>query len=186
MKIFFDFEMTGLHQNTTPISLGMVTEDGQQFYTEFMDYDKTQVTPWIQEHVIDKLSFDASYNTPIAWGALHTVKFTMIGFHQGISNMMAEWFRQFDQVEMWGDVLAYDWVLFCEMFPIVYDSAERLPSNIYYIPFDIATLAKLKGIDPDFDRKEFSGNAGEKHNALVDAFTIMACYDRLMLMEDVK
>jgi hypothetical protein len=81
---------------------------------------------------------------------------------------------------MWGDVLIYDWMLFCELFPIPNnDSAERLPRNIYYIPFDIATLAKVKGIDPDFSREEFSGISG-KHNALRDAFMIMACYDKLV------
>ena len=40
MKIFFDFEFTGLTMKTTPISLGMVTEDGHKFYAEFTDYDK--------------------------------------------------------------------------------------------------------------------------------------------------
>lgn len=40
MKVFWDFEFTGLHQHTTPISLGCITEDGQTFYAEFVDFDK--------------------------------------------------------------------------------------------------------------------------------------------------
>ena len=31
MKIFFDTEFTGLHKNTTLISIGLVTEEGKHF-----------------------------------------------------------------------------------------------------------------------------------------------------------
>lgn len=55
MKVFLDTEFTGLHQNTTLISLGMVTEHNESFYAEFTDYDKIQVDEWVQEHVIDNL-----------------------------------------------------------------------------------------------------------------------------------
>ena len=42
-KIFFDTEFTGLHQKTTLISIGLVSEDGREFYAELTDYDKSQV-----------------------------------------------------------------------------------------------------------------------------------------------
>jgi len=54
-KIFFDTEFTGLHQNTTLISLGMISECGKTFYAEFTDYDKSQVDDWIRENVVEKL-----------------------------------------------------------------------------------------------------------------------------------
>jgi len=40
-KIFFDTEFTGLHQNTTLISIGLISECGKTFYAELTDYDKT-------------------------------------------------------------------------------------------------------------------------------------------------
>ena len=40
MKVFFDTEFTGLHRNTTLISIGLVSEDGRTFYAEFNDYDR--------------------------------------------------------------------------------------------------------------------------------------------------
>ncbi len=56
MRLFFDTEFTGLHQKTTLISVGMVTEDlSMGFYAEFTDYDKTQLDDWLQMHVIDNL-----------------------------------------------------------------------------------------------------------------------------------
>ncbi len=32
MNIFFDTEFTGLHRNTTLISIGLITETGEGFY----------------------------------------------------------------------------------------------------------------------------------------------------------
>lgn len=48
-KIFFDTEFTGLHQNTTLISIGLIAENGQTFYAELTDYDKSQIDGWIQK-----------------------------------------------------------------------------------------------------------------------------------------
>ena len=58
MLIFFDMEFTGLHRNTTPISLGMVTEKGDTFYAEFTDYDIYQCDDWIRENILEKLLFN--------------------------------------------------------------------------------------------------------------------------------
>ena len=57
MKIFFDTEFTGLHKNTTLISIGLIDENGRTFYAEFTDYDKSQCDDWIKEHVIDNLLY---------------------------------------------------------------------------------------------------------------------------------
>lgn len=43
MKIFFDTEFTGLHKDTTLISLGMISEDGRRFYAEFNDMIKLKL-----------------------------------------------------------------------------------------------------------------------------------------------
>ena len=62
MKLFFDMEFTGLHKETTPISLGIVSEDGKTFYAEFTDYDESQCNDWIKENVIYNL-----YLSHIPW-----------------------------------------------------------------------------------------------------------------------
>lgn len=170
MKVFFDTEFTGLHQDTTLISIGLVSEDGRAFYAEFDDYDKSQVDDWIQENVIDNLLFAGKTKFKLAdkfWelrGAKHQVK-----------KYLEEWLNQFDSVEMWSDCLAYDWVLFNDIF----GHAFNIPKNVYYIPFDICTLMKIKGVDPDINREEYSGLSGDKHNALHDAGVIKACYEKL-------
>ena len=55
MKVFFDTEFTGLHKDTTLISIGMVDENGRSLYIELNDYDKSQVNDWIRKNVISHL-----------------------------------------------------------------------------------------------------------------------------------
>ena len=170
-KIFFDAEFTGLHQDTTLISIGLVSECGKTFYAELTDYDKGQVDDWIQENVINNLSIDPS-----------GIELYVVGDSFDVRNELSEWLSQFcDGTEMWSDCLSYDWVLFCQLF----GHAFKIPGNVYYIPFDICTLFKDRGIDPDINREEFADfkTNSRKHNALHDARVIKACYDRLMSLK---
>ena len=56
-KVFFDTEFTGLHQKTTLISIGLVSECGKTFYAELTDYDKSQIDKWLNDNVISNLMF---------------------------------------------------------------------------------------------------------------------------------
>ncbi len=177
-KVFFDCEFTGLQQNTTLISLGCVAEDGREFYAEFTDYDRKQINPWLEENVIEHLTYRGMAQVEWSDGG----RMVMKDDRHSIAAALQTWLSQFDHVEMWSDVLAYDWMLFCELFDAP-DTAERLPRNVYYIPFDIATLMKIKNVDPDISREELSGIENlAKHNALDDARIIKACYEKLIAL----
>lgn len=184
MKIFLDTEFTGLHQNTTLISLGLVSECGKTFYAEFTDYDKSQINDWLRDNVIANLKFSERLKDGVVGRWLiddnHVCGFSTDGYgnKESVKSNLEEWLSQFEQVEIWGDCLSYDWVLFNDIF----GHAFNLPKNIYYIPFDISTMFKLKGIDPDISREAFIDNSvrGNKHNALYDALVIKACYEKLL------
>lgn len=175
-SIFFDTEFTGLHKNTTLISIGLVSECGKTFYAEFTDYDKSQVDDWIKENVINKLSISSSI---YYIGGYNEMK--VRGNKEDVKTKLTDWLNQFEQIEIWSDCLAYDWVLFCDIFGCAFD----IPKNIFYIPFDLSTLFKIKGIDPDISREKFA--LGEvyqemldkKHNALWDAEIIKKCHKNL-------
>jgi len=173
-KIFFDTEFTGLHQNTTLVSIGFISECGRSFYAELTDYDKTQIDEWVQNNVIGNLtnqlmlnnSFDGTENVRCKCD-LPLLKL-----------YLEQWLSQFGRIEMWSDCLSYDWVLFNQIF----GHAFNIPKNVYYIPFDICTLFYAKGIDADISREEFTGLTGNsvKHNALWDAIVIRECYLKLI------
>jgi 3' exoribonuclease, RNase T-like len=168
MRIFFDTEFTGLHKNTTLISIGLVSDNGEEFYAEFTDYNKKQVDEWLQTNVIDNLVIPDLLTEQ----KINNFK----GDINYIQQKLRIWLSQFEHVEIWSDCLAYDWVLFNHIF----EHAFNIPKNVYYIPFDICTLFKLKGIDPDINRESFAGIDGKKHNALHDAKVIKTCYEKLM------
>lgn len=157
MKIFFDTEFTGLHQKTTLISIGMVAEDGRELYCELCDYDESQIDNWLRVNVIANLYQTNRINT------------------ESLAKAIEGFIEPYESVEMWSDCLAYDWVLFNQ----IWGHAFNIPKKINYIPFDICTLFKIRSINPDINREEFSGIKGEKHNALHDAKVIKKCYELL-------
>lgn len=173
-KLFLDTEFTGLHKNTTLISIGFVAENGDSFYAEMTDYDHSQIDKWLQENVLDNLLLiDRPANTLVVAG--HHITFK--GTQQELKPHLGKWINQHGPVEIWSDCLAYDWVLFNDIF----GNAFSIPKNVYYIPFDICTLFKANGIDPDISRESFSGIDNKaKHNALEDAKVIQACYNKLV------
>lgn len=186
-KLFFDTEFTGLHQNTTLISLGIISECGKTFHAEFCDFDNSQVNDWLIENVLNKrVLIDRHINTKYEgskWNSPpNNDKMEMYQTTNAIKIRLEKWLSQFEQVEMWSDCLSYDWVLFCQIF----GHSFNIPKNIYYIPFDICTLFKVKGIDPDISREEYAFGTvyqemiDQKHNALYDARVIQACYNKLM------
>lgn len=197
-KVFFDMEFTGLHINTTLISIGLIADSGETFYAELNDYDSSQVDDWIRQNVINQLVYQAppkGEDEYWSWSRNNSVRMRVN--RNGLSRYLADWFQSlFDgklswvdyagaktpalinvaSIELWSDCLAYDWVLFCDLW----GHAFNIPKCLYYIPFDICTLLKAKGLDPDIDRILFSGtNSLSKHCALSDAKIIKACYEKL-------
>jgi len=180
MKVFFDCEFTGLHQHTTLISIGLVSEDGRTFYAEANDYNKGQITDWLRNNVLTHLQFSQNANESLP--RIDLEHHAMKGTRSQVAFSVAQWLAQWELVEMWGDCLAYDWVLFCQLWG---GGAECLPKNVSYIPFDLATLLAVAGVDPDVSRTEYAGfsipsEALPRHNALFDAKVLRACYERVM------
>jgi len=179
-KLYFDTEFTGLHQKTSLISIGIISECGKTFYAELYDYDGNYVDDWINDNVISKLHLK-NKDLLIKENKLDDGSFTkteILTNMKGLKTHLTNWLKQFDEVEIWSDCLAYDWVLFNQ----IWGSAMEIPKNVYYIPFDICTLFKVAGVDPDISREEYADyKSGEdKHNALHDAKVIKSCYEKLI------
>jgi len=176
-KLFFDCEFTGLRKDTTLVSIGIVSECGKTFYAELTDYDESQVDDWLRENVIDKLWLSKT-GSDVRDGNDHT---WFKGISGALGHVLKVWLSQFEEVEIWSDCLAYDWVLFCDLF----GGAMLIPKNVYYIPFDICTFMWNNGVDPDVNREDFAeyeGAGGYKHTALHDATIIKACFEKLEKM----
>lgn len=197
LRVFLDTEFTGFVQDTTLISIGLVSKGGT-FYAEFNDYDETKIDSWLEENILRNLKFrppKEGEDEYLTWD-LTANNLAMRGNKSEIAEQLTDWLQRLfgvwpkhdrkhseeihvPSIEIWSDCLAYDWVLFCDLW----GGVSKVPKCVYYIPYDICTSFKERGIDPDIDRKKFIGIAGgdiKKHNALWDAKVIKLCYERLM------
>lgn len=177
MKIFFDTEFTGLHKNTTLISIGLVSENGKTFYGELTDYDKTQIDDWIQKNVIDNLEVQNQSSI--------TEKSTHYGDSKFIKSCILEWLEQFGTIQWVSDVCHYDFVL---LINLLYGHALNMPygkhsSSCHDINQDISKHFGISEIEAfDLSREEILEKhnttiKGKKHNALYDALVIKEIYN---------
>lgn len=195
MKIFFDTEFTGLHKNTTLISIGLVDENDRTFYAEFSDYDESQCDEWIHENVIKYLKW--SKEGPIEdfvnySGDLNHCE--VYGCKEYIKEVLADWLSKYDEVELVSDCCHYDMVLFIDIF----GNAFCLPNNVnpacHDINQDIAKHFKISETEAfDLSREEIIKSTneliskywpdelikieGDKHNSLYDAKVIKEIYN---------
>lgn len=208
LSVYYDAEFTGLHKDTTPISIGLVTDTCCSFYAEFTDYDESQVTEWIDENVIKNLRlgdkpegyvkrhpmlpsplYNPNYRIELR-GNKEFVKSELIGWLANESHNF-----EGKQIQFFADCYAYDWVIMNDLIGFN-GSALKIPSYVNYIPIDLSTALYMRGIDPDVSREEFVGdydlksiknsspfNVWEtgniKHNCLWDAHVCRMCFRKL-------
>lgn len=186
MKVFFDTEFTGLHKNTSLISLGLVDEDGRSFYAEFNDYDKSQVNDWIKQNVISHLKHKDADKEPASAGWIKLDNcMTVFGDKEFVKNNLKVWLSKYEKVQLVSDVCHYDMVLFIDIFGTAFD----LPSNVspccHDINQDIADYMDISQKEAfDVSREQFLGCylseiKGNKHNALYDAKVIKGIYNKI-------
>lgn len=198
--VYFDTEFTGLRKDTTLISIGLIDSIGRTFYAEFMDYDETQITPWIKENVIKNLIHPKNNFTGSQW--------KMTGSSRAIRKQLYEWLRPIIEsgrtIQFVSDVAHYDFVLLIDLLLNPGEDATNLPKFISPVcvdinhdlalclkrdekPNDVDWYDYNKNYIPeliafDISREDFikeSGNFtfnGNKHNSLYDACVIKAIH----------
>lgn len=181
MIIFFDTEFTGLHKDTTLISIGLVSETGEKFYAEFNDYDEWQVTPWIEETVLPNLMhWDIDYN--------HTLpEWFNYGSKEEIKVKLLNWLSQWDFIDWVSDVSHYDFVLLIDLlFGNALDiSPDKYSPICHDINTGIATYFDIEERDAfNMSREDILAShgctvEGEKHNSLYDAEVIKCIFEHL-------
>lgn len=143
MKYFLDTEFieAGRSVPVTLISIGIVAEDGREFYAVSADFDPNSASEWVRENVLPHLG-DAR-RSAVAEIALEVLKF--------IGNDA--------KPEFWGYYADYDWVVFCQMFGTMMDLPKGWPMY----------CRDLKQRCDDLGNPELPKQASTEHNALEDA-----------------
>ena len=179
MNIYFDTEFTGLHKNTTLISIGMIAENGQSFYAELIDYDKSQCDDWIRKNIISELLHD---NNEIWKEGVADVQ--LYGMKVDVAFELKKWLRQFSTIQFVSDVSHYDFVLLIDLFGGAFDLPYNVCASCHDINQDIASYLNISEAEAfDENREEILKRAGitipdgMKHNALYDAKVIKLLYE---------
>lgn len=144
MKYFFDTEfIEGFHKPFLGkrrhfidlISIGIVAEDGREYYAisnEFSDYDADQ---WVKDNVIAKLPPDLSiWNTTSSGGMLRKSNNQIcseikqfMGYKPEYTDYGSDEFSTDKDIEIWAYYADYDWVLFCSLFGRMIDLPKGMP-----------------------------------------------------------
>lgn len=149
-SIFFDTEFTELGVDPKLISIGLVSDDGQEFYADLSDtYVAEDCSAFVLEAVVPHLERGA----------------TLMTMDQ-LAIQLGQWLEAFDQpVRLATDSLAWDWSWLHEIF----HQDGTWPQNVEMQPF-LFTINCLNGYDLFVRAVEraFSGGL-RRHHALDDA-----------------
>lgn len=168
MKIFYDTEFLEDGRTIDLISIGMVTEDGREYYAVNRDMPVRRVrgSKWLMENVVPSL--------PKGSGDLNNSMSSRWLFHYGDPvvkrrNRIAREVQEFivaagPDVELWAWFAAYDHVVLAQLFGPMVSLPHGIPMWTNDLQQEAARLSKRAAWDDPLPAQK-SG----KHNALEDA-----------------
>ena len=165
MRYFFDTEFRDTGSSIDLISIGMVSEDGREFYavsTEF-DFNAAMQDPWLRENVMAQLpSLDSPLWMPRRDIQVEVLRF--LGFDVWPADaylpMGCAWpDRAAEPPEIWAYYCQYDWVAFSQLFGPLIHRPRPLP--MLCLDLQQAWIAAGRPEKPPKPEGE--------HDALVDA-----------------
>jgi hypothetical protein len=169
MKYFYDTEFLEDGQTIELISIGIVCQDGREYYAINRDapWQRIQKDEWLMKNVMPSLNvftLEGSFNR-----YLTTPKEDIA---DQVNYFLTKWSTS--NVELWADYAAYDHVALCQLWGRMID----LPTGIPMFTNDIQQEAARLGIDrglPDVPNAQGYPSGvmptfgAVKHNALYDA-----------------
>lgn len=160
MKYWLDTEfIDGGHEHGIELlSIGIVSEDGREFYAINAEADLSIASDWVKEHVLPNLNLLKSGYDHNA--TIEEIKYGL----QYFTNP-----KNFGKPEFWGYYASYDWVVMCQVFGTMLDVPKGWPHHIN----DIKQLCDSLG-NPKLP-KEYDG-----HHALQDSRWIKEAHSFLL------
>jgi hypothetical protein len=146
MKYFVDCEFLDTGSTIDLISIGIVCEDGRQFYVQNRECDLSKSSAWVEENVIPHLSKLHS------WRDKHEIRNELFSFLD---------VRKYGKPELWGWCASYDFVALCQLYGTMMDLPNGWP---HYIK-DLQYLLDERGISDDMLPQQQQ----QAHHALADA-----------------
>ena len=158
MRYYFDTEFIerGALYPITLISIGIVAEDGREFYAESSEFNREDCNPWVQANVLPHLRFGGVTRREIA-------------------DAVRAFVGDDPKHEFWAYYADYDWVVFCQLFGTMID----LPHGWPMFCLDLIQEVKRLGLP----REALPPDPTDEHYALADARWVR---DAVRVVEDAS
>ncbi|WBT08029.1 polyadenylate-specific 3'-exoribonuclease AS [Corynebacterium sp. SCR221107] len=105
MRYFYDTEFIEDGTTIELVSIGIVAEDGREYYAVSTDADHSRASRWVRDNVLSKLPNPSHH----AWKSLDTIRREVLSFLTSVDNrpQLWAWVGAYDHVvlaQLWGDM----------------------------------------------------------------------------------
>lgn len=146
MRYFYDTEFIEDGRTIELISIGVVAEDGREYYAVSTEFDPGRAGRWVRTHVLPKLPSPSSPR----WRSRSQIRADLEEFLRMGGD---------EPIELWAWIGAYDHVVLCQLW----GTMPALPQAIPRFTRELRQLWEDRGSPPLPARSEGA------HDALVDA-----------------
>lgn len=104
MRFWYDTEFLEDGRTIELVSIGVVAEDGREYYAVSTEFDPTRAHPWVEEHVLPQLPPPADP----AWRTRARIRADLVDFLGDAPELWA-WIGPYDHVvlvQLWGAMTA--------------------------------------------------------------------------------
>ena len=187
MKYFIDTEFKEKPNTIDLISIGIVSEDGREYYAICQDFIPKLKQIWKDEWIRTNVLLPI-YMENVNTGLNMAIEFSKANFKSliyGVSKPSGQIRKEIidfigdDKPEFYAYYADYDWVVFCWIFGRMID----LPKNFPMYCKDLKQIMDELQLNSEWKKKNCSDPKGE-HNALVDAKWNMKLYNQMAAISD--
>lgn len=154
MRYFYDTEFIEDGEYIDLVSVGVVAEDGREFYAVSTEFDPTQAGPWVRKNVLNQLP----PRSDSAWMDRATLRKKLYEFllpgHTPGQRLSAS-----ERPELWAWVGAYDHVVIAQLW----GDMSQLPPEMPRFTRELKQLWEMAG------RPRLPEPPTNAHDALADA-----------------
>lgn len=171
MRYFFDTEFIEDGKTIDLISIGIVAEDGREYYAISADFDLSNANGWVKENVLKqlpRLSYSLSVEESRTGLTLDDKLPHPYKKRSKIRDEVLSFIGQ-DSPEIWAYYAAYDWVVLCQLFGTMMD----LPKGWPMFCLDVKQLCHSLG-NPALPEQ-----TSTEHHALNDAIWTKQAWEYL-------
>jgi hypothetical protein len=145
VRYFYDCEFIEDGQTITLVSIGVVDENGREFYAVSTEFDPSRAIDWVRRNVLNQLPAPANP----AWRSRRQIR----------DDLLAYLLEPAEPIELWAWMASYDHVVLAQLW----GDMRALPRQLPRFTHELRQLWESAGSPP------LPAAGDDAHDALADA-----------------